>query len=426
LDRIRPAANGHLCQAISADTLLEVEVCEDVESPKAMCVGLHYVDGLFASMLRNLRLKIFFCPTTHKHDMSKSSTITSRRSFIKKSALAGAGVAAIPRLHPGDGAVRYSPPAHPVAVSSANGLKAVSKAVEVLTSGGDTLSAVVQGVNIVEADPDDMSVGYGGLPNFDGVVELDSAVMHGPTGRSGAVAAIQGIKHPSKVAKLVLERTDHCLIVGIGAQRFAQMHGFEVEDLLTDDARKIWLDWRENLSDRDDFLPSLGPDDKDMGTLEFEEIRHYGTIHCSAVNVNGEISSVTTTSGLSYKIPGRVGDSPIVGAGLYTDNEVGSAGSTGRGEANIENLCSFLIVERMRMGDSPEDACLYACERIASHTILGRLREEDGRPNFNVRFYAVNKAGAFGGAELRNRNGRMAVADADGARLVPLAHLFDS
>jgi N4-(beta-N-acetylglucosaminyl)-L-asparaginase len=295
-----------------------------------------------------------------------------------------------------------------------------------MKAGGNTLDAVVRGVNIVEADPHDMSVGYGGLPNFDGVVELDSAVMHGPTGRSGAVAAIQGIKHPSKVARMVLERTDHCLIVGVGAQRFARMHGFEVEDLLTDEAREIWLDWRERLSDRDDYLPPLAPGEKDMGALEFEEMRHYGTIHCSAVSPTGDISSVTTTSGLSYKIPGRVGDSPIVGAGLYTDNEIGSAGSTGRGEANIENLCSFLIVERMRMGDSPQDACLYACERIASHTMLKRLQDDAGRPNFNVRFYALNRAGEFGGAELRNRNGKMAVADADGARHVALAHLYDS
>ncbi|HUF08587.1 MAG TPA: N(4)-(beta-N-acetylglucosaminyl)-L-asparaginase [Rhodothermales bacterium] len=358
--------------------------------------------------------------------MSKNSLDQTRRSFLKKGALAGAAIAAAPRFGHLTLSAVLRPPDHPVAVSSANGLAAVSRTVEILKQGGDTLEAVIAGVNIVEADPDDTSVGFGGLPNFEGVVELDSAVMHGPTGRSGAVAAIQGIKYPSKVAKLVLERTDHCLLVGVGAQRFAQMHGFQVENLLTEQARTIWLDWRERLSNRDDFLPPMSPDEDDIGYLEFEETRHYGTIHCSAVNTNGEISSVTTTSGLAYKIPGRVGDSPIVGAGLYTDNEVGSAGSTGRGEANIENLCSFLIVERMRMGDSPQDACLYACERIASHTILRRLREDDGRPNFNVRFYAVNKAGVFGGAELRNRDGKMAVADADGARLVPLAHLYDT
>ena len=149
-----------------------------------------------------------------------------------------------------------------------------------------------------------------------------------------------------------------------------------------------------------------------------------GTIHCSAVDTNGDLSSVTTTSGLAWKIPGRVGDSPIVGAGLYTDNAAGSAGSTGRGEANIENLASFLIVERMRAGDAPEAACLHACERIAEHMVLARLRDNEGRPDFNVKFYAVNKAGEFGGAEIRDTGGRMAVADGDGARHVPLAHLY--
>lgn len=317
------------------------------------------------------------------------------------------------------------PPSNPVVVASANGLEAVAKAYEIIRDGGGTLEGVIAGVNIVEADPDDTSVGYGGLPNFDGVVQLDSAVMHGPTGRSGAVAAIEGIKHPSKVARLVLERSDHCLLVGRGAQRFALMHGFEVEDLLTDRAREIWVKWRENLSNKDDYLPPHDADDKDIGAVGYEFQREQGTIHCSAVDPNGDLSSVTTTSGLSFKIPGRVGDSPIVGAGLYTDNEVGSAGSTGRGEANIENLACFLIVERMRGGDSPEDACLFACERIARHTVLKRLQDDRGRPNFNVRFYAVNRSGELGGAEIRNREGRMAVADSEGARHVPLAHLYD-
>jgi N4-(beta-N-acetylglucosaminyl)-L-asparaginase len=424
LDGVCAAAYGEFCESIGAETLLVVEVGDGVKPSYAMSSGFNHEGGLFPQMLCTLCVKIFFCFPTHKLVMSKTQTNQSRRSFLKQGALAGAGIAVAPQLgrawSPG-----LTPPAHPIAVSSANGLEAVKKAVEIMKQGGDPLSAVVAGVNIVEADPNDISVGYGGVPNFDGVVELDSACMHGPTGRSGAVGAIQGIMHPSNVAKLVLERTDHCLIVGEGAQKFALMHGFKVENLLTDRAREIWMDWREKLSTQDDYLPPLAPDQLDIGLEAFEEERHYGTIHCSGVNTYGDISSVTTTCGLFFKIPGRVGDSPIVGAGLYTDNEVGSAGSTGRGEANIENLCSFLIVERMRMGDSPEDACLFACERIASHTILRRLQEADGKPNFNVRFYAVNKAGVFGGAELRNNNGKMSVCDADGARHVPLAHLYD-
>lgn len=338
----------------------------------------------------------------------------------------GIGMAAAPAVALGAGPNPLGPPSNPVVIASANGLEAVQRAYETIRAGGSTLDGVIAGVNIVEADPEDISVGFGGLPNFDGVVQLDSAVMFGPTGRSGAVGAIEGIKQPSKVARLVLERTDHCLLVGAGAQRFALVHGFKVEDLLTDKAREIWVKWRENLSAKDDYLPPHGPDDRDIGWIDFEYHRHWGTIHCSAVDTNGDLGSVTTTSGLAFKIPGRVGDSPIVGAGLYTDNEVGSAGSTGRGEANIENLASFMVVERMRAGDSPEDACLFACERIAQHTLVRRLQDDQGRPNFNVKFYAVNKAGEFGGAEIRNSGGKMAVADGSGARLIDLAHLYEA
>ena len=164
-------------------------------------------------------------------------------------------------------------------------------------------------------------------------------------------------------------------------------------------------------------------DDTEIGAVFQEAMQHWGTIHCSAIDLAGNISSVTTTSGLSYKIPGRVGDSPIIGAGLYCDNEVGAAGSTGRGEANLENCASFLIVERMRMGDSPQQACLAACERIAEHTKLRRLQDENGNPDFNVKFYALNKDGEIGGAEIRNTGGKMAVGDKNGVRLVNLAHL---
>ncbi len=352
---------------------------------------------------------------------------SSRRDFLKKGALAGVAAAFVPGARVvGEAAARAPRKAFagPIAISSRNGTRAVEKAVEVLRSGADALDAVIAGVNIVEGDPEDVTVGYGGLPNENGVVQLDSAVMHGPTGRAGAVGALEGVKYPSKVARMVLERTDHVLLVGKGAQDFARMHGFPIEDLLTDKAREMWVRWKETLSNRDDYLPPHKPTDRDIGANLEEVERHWGTIHCSAIDLSGNISCVTTTSGLSFKIPGRVGDSPIIGAGLYVDNEVGAAGSTGRGEANLENLCSFLIVERMRMGDSPEQACLYACQRIVDHTRLAYLLDDRGRPKFNVKFYALNKAGEVGGAEIWGGDNTFAVADAAGSRLAPLAYLY--
>ena len=312
----------------------------------------------------------------------------------------------------------------PVVIASANGMKAVEQAMQVMQGGGSTMDAVIEGVNLVEGDPDDITVGYGGIPNEQGVVQLDAAVMDGPAHRAGAVAALEGIKYPSKVARLVMERTDHVLLVGEGAQRFARMHGFEVQNLLTERARRRWVRWKETLSDRDDYLPPHDEDDEDIGADLRRLERSYGTIHCSALDADGNMSSVTTTSGLFFKMPGRVGDSPIIGAGLYADNDVGAAGSTGRGEANLKNLSCFLIVERMRMGDAPEEACLFACRRIVENTKSARLKEA-GRPNFNVRFYAFDKQGNVGGAEIHGGDGTMAVADSEGVREVELAYLYE-
>ena len=355
--------------------------------------------------------------------MPKPSS-SSRRDFLKKSAFAGAAAALIPGARVVGAATGSRRAAGPVAIASGNGLGAVERALDRIRSGSDALDAIVAGVNLVEEDPEDMSVGYGGLPNADGVVQLDSSVMHGPTGRAGAVAALEGIKYPSKVAQLVLQRTDHVLLVAEGAQRFARMHGFPIENLLTDQAREIWVKWRETLSNQDDYLPPHGPADRDIGEAMKRNEDHWGTIHCSAIDLAGNISSVTTTSGLAFKIPGRVGDSPIIGAGLYCDNEIGAAGSTGRGEANLENLSCFLIVERMRMGDSPEEACLYACKRIAENTKLARLQDEQGNPAFNVSFYALNTQGEVAGARIQGK-GHMAVADAQGARLIDMAYLYE-
>ncbi len=287
-----------------------------------------------------------------------------------------------------------------VVISSGNGIAATDKAMAMLRQGSDALDAVVAGVNIVEDDPNDMTVGLGGLPNELGIVELDASVMHGPTHRAGSVASLRNIKNPSLVAKVVMERTDHVLLVGDGALAFARMHGFKEENLLTEESRKMWLKWKENLSTEDDYLPPHGVDDKDIGSKLHEVMQTYGTINCLGKDKNGNISGVTTTSGLSYKIPGRVGDSPIIGAGLYVDNEVGAAGSTGRGEANLVNCSSVMIVEFMRQGKSPEEACLMACQRIIDHTKMKRLHNTGGKPNFNVSFYAINKKGEHGSASL--------------------------
>ncbi len=356
---------------------------------------------------------------------------STRRDFLRRASVLGAGAVVSGRLSPELPASGLSVSGGPVVVASGNGLRAVEKGMEMIRGGADALDAVIAGVNIVEDDPNDHSVGYGGLPNEDGVVELDAAVMHGPTHQGGAVASLRNIRNPSRVARLVMERTDHVLLVGEGALRFALAHGFQEENLLTDDARRIWLQWKETMSTKDDWLP---PHDENTTAGEIGEARlrggegpafqrPTGTIHCSGLDQRGNLSCVTTTSGLAYKIAGRVGDSPILGAGLYCDNAVGSAGSTGRGEANLLNCSSVMIVEFMRGGKSPEGACLEACRRIAEHTIMRRLRDEQGRPDFDVKFYAINKKGEFGGAGIWS-GGSIAVADSSGSRLVPLAYLY--
>jgi N4-(beta-N-acetylglucosaminyl)-L-asparaginase len=310
----------------------------------------------------------------------------SRRTFLETSGLTAAAAVMPERPR----AVIRLGVSRPTAVSSSNGLRAVNRAMELVLKGSDTLDAAVEGVKIQELDPADNSVGYGGLPNEDGVVQLDASCMHGPTRRAGAVAALEGIKTPSEVARLVLKYTDHVMLVGEGAKRFALSYGFKEEDLLTPESRQLWLTWRAN----------RGPDDDWLNVPEGEPMvaRPTGTINLNVVNPQGEISSVTTTSGLAWKIPGRAGDSPIIGAGQYTDNEVGAAGSTGRGEANIMACGGFLTVEGMRRGLKPTDACLETLKRVVRLTPPRLLK--DGRPTFNLNFYAVNKRGDFGAASL--------------------------
>lgn len=344
----------------------------------------------------------------------------NRRTFLSLSAAAGLGASVAL------GAAPPRPPGAktPVVISSANGLRTVEKAMELIRAGADPLDAAVAGVAIVEADPKDRTVGYGGIPNEDGIVELDASVMHGPTHSGGAVASLRNIMHPAAVARLVMKRTDHCLLVGEGALRFARMHGFPEVDLLTEESRKIWLHWKETNSKEDDRIP---PPDSELDPVvkEFFGIRSQGTIHCSALDTHGDLGCTTTTSGLYYKIPGRVGDSPILGAGLFLENTVGSAGSTGRGEANLLNLSSFFMVECLRRGLAPKDAALEACKRVAATNLIPRLRDRQGRPNFDVKFYCLAKDGRFGGAALY-AGAKMAVHDGDSAKLVDMAALYDA
>jgi N4-(beta-N-acetylglucosaminyl)-L-asparaginase len=304
--------------------------------------------------------------------------------------------------------------ARPVVVASSNGLRGVARAYEMLTrDGADTLDAAIAGVNIQELDPEDQSVGLGGLPNAEGVVQLDASCMHGPTKRAGAVAALEDIATPSLVAKAVMDYTDHIMLVAAGAKKFALEMGFQEQNLLTEESRQDWLRWRACLSSGDNWL-----DHTDPVVIKF----HTGTINMIALNAAGDVSTVTTTSGLSWKIPGRVGDSPLIGAGQYCDNLVGGAGTTGRGEAVMKACASFLTVEHMRQGMAPEQACLKTLERIVAMTET-RLLDERGRPRFDVDFYAVSKDGRFGSASIYSGS-RFAVADATGARRVESAYLF--
>jgi len=303
----------------------------------------------------------------------------------------------------------------PVVVSSANGNKiknggprtAVAETFERMTRGADVVDAIIAGVNLVELDPADDSVGYGGLPNADGVVQLDAACMHGTKKRAGGVAALEGVRTPSLVARAVMETTDHHLLVGQGAQDFARRMGFAVEaDLNTEHSRQRWLEWKRRIDPQHYLDPKKRAEAGDRARREMiaagllDPQRVYGTINCNAVNTRGEMGAVTTTSGLAWKIPGRVGDSPILGAGLWADAEVGAAGSTGRGEANLYGLSSFLIVEQMRLGKHPKDAALEALRRIAAATIEKRLLNSEGKPRFQVSFYALDRRGEFAGVSL--------------------------
>ncbi len=338
-----------------------------------------------------------------------------RRDFMRTSAVAGLALTTPKGKPKGFPTIFTQSAVKPLVISSANGnrfknggdMTAVHKAFTMITQGEDVLDAVIAGVNIVELDPLDDSVGYGGLPNAEGIVQLDSSCMHGPKKRAGAVGAVEGVRTPSLVARAVMDNTDHHLIVGKGAQDFARNMGFKIEDdLNTEHSRQIWLEWKR----RTDPAHYLNP--KERAQVWFREgmkmveeglidrDHFYGTINCDGINSKGEICGVTTTSGLAWKIPGRLGDSPILGAGLYVDGAVGAAGSTGRGEANLYNLCSFVIVEEMRRGAHPKDAGMEVLKRIKNNTIEKRLLNSKGNPNFGINFYILNAKGEYAGVTM--------------------------
>src|SRR5437773_3801567 len=347
----------------------------------------------------------------------------TRRRFV---AAAGIGTLASPALLALAQApqIQTKPSSKPVVVAAANGNKSkdakgltcVAKAFKMITAGADVLDAVIAGVNILELDPEDMSVGDGGLPNADGVVQLDASVMHGPLKRAGAVACLEGVRTPSLVAKKVMEQTDHHLLVGRDAQRFARNMGFKIEaDLNTEKSRKLWLEWKRRTdpshyldpNDRAEAWRRAGLDMIAEGLID--PVHFYGTINCNGVNAKGEVCGVTTTSGLAWRIPGRVGDSPILGAGLYVDGGVGAAGSTGRGESNLFSLSSFLIVEAMRSRMSPKDAGMTALKRVVRNAIAKRLPNGRGKPNFNVNYYILDAKGDYAGVSLYELSEKKAV-----------------
>jgi N4-(beta-N-acetylglucosaminyl)-L-asparaginase len=322
------------------------------------------------------------------------------------------------------------PHKRPIIVCANNGYAYLEGAYAFLKSGGDTLDAALKVVKGPEDDPNDDTVGLGGIPNEEGVVELDACCMHGPTRRAGSVGGVRNVKNVSLVSKAVMEHTGHVMLVGEGAERFAVAVGFPRENLLTENSRKIWLLWKEFHSADDWWGPGMAdphwkaPETKDKPQSELwrDRIQNLqvraadlgiepelqlaavhkvlfpptGTIHCSASNDKGEISGCTTTSGLAFKLPGRCGDSPIIGAGCYTDQDIGSAGATGSGEENIKVAGAHTIVENMRHGMSPQDAGMEALKRIVRNYNgdMSKLRFLD------MTYYILRKDGAYAGVSL--------------------------
>ncbi len=368
----------------------------------------------------------------------------SRRQFVKSGAAASVA-ASLPAGAAGQAPsvlVRKATP--PVVIASGNGHEyknggprtCVEEAWQRIVKGEDVLDALVAGVNIVELDPLDTSVGYGGLPNADGVVQLDSCCMHGPLKRAGGVASLEGVRTPSLVAKAVLDNTDHHLLVGPGAQAFARNMGFAIEaDLNTERSRGRWLEWKRRIDPGHFLDPKKRVQAGEAASRSMvregllDPHHRFGTINCDGVSAKGDVCGVTTTSGLAFKIPGRVGDSPILGAGLWVDDAVGAAGSTGRGEANLYNLSSFFIVEELRRGRAAKDAGMEALRRVKAATVEKRLVDRQGRPNFQLVFYVLTKKGEYAGVSMWGNEGdrpeRFAVCTEAGPALVACEPLHE-
>lgn len=355
--------------------------------------------------------------------MTDDSGGVDRREFLRTGLTAGAGAAVLgagagPAALEGLGRARPAgPTGAPLLVTShtnETGRAALEEAWEGISAGGAALDAVEAGANAIEVDPDDHTVGVGGLPNADGVVQLDASIMDGATYDAGSVGALEGIRTPSSVARLVMERTDHVMLVGEGALEFARSFGYEREELLTDEARRIWLRWREERDADDDWGPAdhlRGTDRaaRAEGSVAFE----HGTVNVLGVDGAGDVAGITTTSGLSWKVPGRVGDSPIIGAGLYVDNAVGAAGVTGRGEDVIKSCAANYVVMRMREGRSPQEACEDAADLIMEKY---RTVGIDFTPS--EKFVAVARDGRVGCCRMgSDRPARMTVRDGDGLRV---------
>lgn len=340
----------------------------------------------------------------------------SRRKFVFRTLGAGTGAFIFPYVtaNPFQKKPGGFTPIIVTSHTNQTGQDAMEAGWEILKSGGSAVDAVEKAANVIEVDPEDTSVGYGGLPNERGVVQLDSSFMDGKTYSAGAVACLENIKTPSSVAKLVMQRTDHVLLAGAGALEFARASGFKEENLLTEKARKIWLRWKEEMSSIDDWgIPEhlLGLTDKKAYWHDFPDIEHhYGTTNVLAIDSNGDIAGCTTTSGLSFKLNGRVGDSPLIGAGLYVDNEVGAAGATGRGEDVIKSCASYFMVLKMKEGRSPQQACEEALQMIVD-------KYKKVNPAFfpSEKFVAINKIGETGCATMKgNSNPQMSVRDEKG------------
>jgi N4-(beta-N-acetylglucosaminyl)-L-asparaginase len=333
----------------------------------------------------------------------------TRRRFFSHSFGLGAGVLLYRELPAFSSGQSPQTPLIVTSHTNATGKKAMAEAWKILSQGGSALDAVEKAANIIEVDPNDMSVGYGGFPNEDGVVQLDASIMDGKTYSAGAVACLENIINPCSVARIIMERTDHVLMVGKDALEFAKKWGFKEENLLTERTREAWMRLKLQHSDNDDWgppdhlkdLPEFQPPERKE---EWEDDPH-GTTNVLAVDKNGDVAGITTTSGLGFKIPGRVGDSPIIGAGLYVDNEVGAAGATGRGEDVIKCCASFYIVLRMKQGRTPQQACEDALHMIAE-------KYKKVNPNFlpGEKFVAINNRGEVGACRTTgNRPARMSI-----------------